>query len=452
MPSGAKKRKAAKKKKEAAKTNSAAQPRGNDDPKSQDEGQSDGGEVSSPAPQNLKNHHNPFNKGEGADKNDISSVRSIVSENKSVEGNCDVGEGTQKRVATDDGGIKNVRELKPDKNSEGQITSNLQMESMEDSQDGDSSSNSSDDEAGGEKNSVVAESLKLKEEAFNMVSKIAPVEVLVKLALPEEVIRSPEGKDSNSLAKSIPAVDSSKPVVSSSEEVVHVTKNVPVDNSVNTDAAKSKDNMEKSLPPLDKKTGSSSATDLVSQKDEAKVFPLLDNSGTSSSTMASASLKNKDKPLQSSNAPGVETRNEDKVFPLSENSATSSGAMGFASKEYEKKMMGSSSKENEKKLLQSLNALSVETRNDDKVFPLPENSGASSRAMGFSSKENENKLSQFSNAPSIETRNGTERIKDSEFPECSENQPLVASVPRTVEKASWKSCCGLFEVLTGSNR
>ncbi|KAG4958637.1 hypothetical protein JHK87_035270 [Glycine soja] len=45
-----------------------------------------------------------------------------------------------------------------------------------------------------------------------------------------------------------------------------------------------------------------------------------------------------------------------------------------------------------------------------------------------------------------------EHVKDSDTPECSDNQPLVASVPPVVRKTSWLSCCGLFDVLSGSNR
>ncbi|XP_019437532.1 PREDICTED: uncharacterized protein LOC109343600 isoform X2 [Lupinus angustifolius] len=45
-----------------------------------------------------------------------------------------------------------------------------------------------------------------------------------------------------------------------------------------------------------------------------------------------------------------------------------------------------------------------------------------------------------------------QHVDDSDTQESSENQPLVASAPRVVQKASWLNCCGLFEVLTGSGR
>ncbi|KRH18321.1 LOW QUALITY PROTEIN: hypothetical protein GLYMA_13G051300v4 [Glycine max] len=53
---------------------------------------------------------------------------------------------------------------------------------------------------------------------------------------------------------------------------------------------------------------------------------------------------------------------------------------------------------------------------------------------------------------SPESTIGAEHVKDSDTPECSDNQPLVASVPPVVRKTSWFSCCGLFDVLSGSNR
>ncbi|KAK9268265.1 hypothetical protein L1049_010708 [Liquidambar formosana] len=120
------------------------------------------------------------------------------------------------------------------------------------------------------------------------------------------------------------------------------------------------------------------------------------------------------------------------------------------------------SKESVEKLLPSLDengvvssavADLVSKQNEDKVLPfLDETAGTSSGTIGLALKDNEDKLLQSSNAPSIEIGNGAEHTKDYEIPESSENQPLVASAPRPVETTSWKSCCGILEVLTGSNR
>lgn len=93
-------------------------------------------------------------------------------------------------------------------------------------------------------------------------------------------------------------------------------------------------------------------------------------------------------------------------------------------------------------------------KNEENVLPLCDEVGrVSSGGMSSASKGNEDKPlcpSDHSGVPIVETSNVSENIKDSEEAnECSEHQPLVNSAPPPV-KTSWKSCCGLFSVLTGS--
>uniref|UniRef100_A0A5B6Z2Y1 Putative enolase-phosphatase E1 n=1 Tax=Davidia involucrata TaxID=16924 RepID=A0A5B6Z2Y1_DAVIN len=119
-------------------------------------------------------------------------------------------------------------------------------------------------------------------------------------------------------------------------------------------------------------------------------------------------------------------------------------------------------KENGKKMLpsedESTGVSSVMTdlgsqNKEDKVVSTPnENAAASSNAMGFAAQENEDKLLLSFNAPRVDTSIGVEHIKDSGIPESSDSQTQVASAPQAVQTTSWRSCCGLFEVLTGSNR
>ncbi|KAE9608237.1 hypothetical protein Lalb_Chr08g0233301 [Lupinus albus] len=59
-------------------------------------------------------------------------------------------------------------------------------------------------------------------------------------------------------------------------------------------------------------------------------------------------------------------------------------------------------------------------------------------------KKNENKVHPCSDI--------VDHVNDYETPECSEKQPLITSAPRVVRKTSWLNCCGLFDVLTGSDR
>ncbi|XP_059669291.1 uncharacterized protein LOC132314443 [Cornus florida] len=85
------------------------------------------------------------------------------------------------------------------------------------------------------------------------------------------------------------------------------------------------------------------------------------------------------------------------------------------------------------------------------VSPSTEHAAASSDVKGFAPQENKDKLMSF-NPPGVDTSSGAEHIKDTEVPECSESQPLVDSAPQVVQTTSLKSCCGLFEVFTGSAR
>ncbi|TYG48698.1 hypothetical protein ES288_D10G036300v1 [Gossypium darwinii] len=56
------------------------------------------------------------------------------------------------------------------------------------------------------------------------------------------------------------------------------------------------------------------------------------------------------------------------------------------------------------------------------------------------------------NSPPAEASNVTEKTQDSESHDHSKKQPLVASTPPAVQTTSFLSCCGLFDVLTGSGR
>ncbi|KAI3920314.1 hypothetical protein MKW92_010732 [Papaver armeniacum] len=79
--------------------------------------------------------------------------------------------------------------------------------------------------------------------------------------------------------------------------------------------------------------------------------------------------------------------------------------------------------------------------------------GASSIAMP-SSETAEDKTLPASVAPSVDTSygGGGDNSKVPETPESPEKEELLPIVPTIVQPASWKSCCGLFDVLTGSNR
>ncbi|XP_050367489.1 suppressor protein SRP40-like [Argentina anserina] len=87
------------------------------------------------------------------------------------------------------------------------------------------------------------------------------------------------------------------------------------------------------------------------------------------------------------------------------------------------------------------------------VTPMPiENGKASPSAAESVSKENGSKVSPSLDVSPSQTSNDAGSIKESNPPEYSESQPLVAPAPRVVEKTSWFGCCGILDVVTGSRR
>ncbi|XP_042516844.1 uncharacterized protein LOC122091080 [Macadamia integrifolia] len=92
--------------------------------------------------------------------------------------------------------------------------------------------------------------------------------------------------------------------------------------------------------------------------------------------------------------------------------------------------------------------------NEEISLPLSNETVGASDVIESVAKESEDKMLQPSDAPIVET-SGTgsaELPKDPAIPEISENQPLLGTIPPPIERTSWKSCCGIFDVLKGSNR
>ncbi|XWS15907.1 hypothetical protein CRYUN_Cryun34aG0042700 [Craigia yunnanensis] len=65
---------------------------------------------------------------------------------------------------------------------------------------------------------------------------------------------------------------------------------------------------------------------------------------------------------------------------------------------------------------------------------------------------NEGKFFPSSGTPTAESSNIAEKTQDSGPHDYSEKQPLVASTPPVAQRTSFLSCCGLFDVFTGSGR
>ncbi|KAI7734236.1 hypothetical protein M8C21_011549 [Ambrosia artemisiifolia] len=74
-----------------------------------------------------------------------------------------------------------------------------------------------------------------------------------------------------------------------------------------------------------------------------------------------------------------------------------------------------------------------------------------SKSNKASPKSEENSLQDFPNGNCRHCgRSSDDRVNELVTPECSEKQPLLASAPPPSERASWKNCCGIFELFSGS--
>ncbi|WCJ27334.1 hypothetical protein M5689_009086 [Euphorbia peplus] len=85
--------------------------------------------------------------------------------------------------------------------------------------------------------------------------------------------------------------------------------------------------------------------------------------------------------------------------------------------------------------------------NEDK---LPKSSSShTSYAQNIKASEASDSISA---ARTSEVSKDMKKAKDFEASENTESQPLVSSTPRIAQRTSFLSCCGLFDVFTGSNR
>uniref|UniRef100_A0A7N0RDX6 Uncharacterized protein n=2 Tax=Kalanchoe fedtschenkoi TaxID=63787 RepID=A0A7N0RDX6_KALFE len=79
-----------------------------------------------------------------------------------------------------------------------------------------------------------------------------------------------------------------------------------------------------------------------------------------------------------------------------------------------------------------------------------ESLGESSNVDSSVVKDAEVKVFPPSDSPVDVTRNGAGHLKDQEIQDPVENQTSRPQVPLSVQRTSWKGCCGLFEVFSGS--
>ncbi|XP_022715669.1 uncharacterized protein LOC111274914 [Durio zibethinus] len=405
MPSGAKKRKAAKKKKEQAantinsSTNNS--PCGNDDPKSQDERDSDSGDVGSSTSQDDHNHQHPFSQEEEEGKRAPSPVQSHVTEEKSVEEATRDAESIEKS-GLNDVDVKIEKEWEPKEDLE---STHVPIQHVEHDKSSSSSSSSGDESQALQKKS--------KEEACNLGSEVVLLNNEDKSAtiMSEEVQKVVENEtlgdvDRNYAEETVAVGNLVKTVLSVPEEVDYATE-IPANKSV-ADVVESrlKDSEEKSLP------SSNGISRVALAGNEGKFFPA---SGIPTAEISNVAEINQ------------ESRPHD--YSIQQNPEEVNYATEISANKSVADVVESGLKESEEKLLPSSNGIyRVELEgNEGKIYP-------------------------SSDTLAAETSNIAETNQESWSHDFSKKQPPVAPTPPVVQRTSLLSCCGLFDVFTGSGR
>ncbi|XP_043702604.1 serrate RNA effector molecule homolog [Telopea speciosissima] len=102
------------------------------------------------------------------------------------------------------------------------------------------------------------------------------------------------------------------------------------------------------------------------------------------------------------------------------------------------------------------NKIGLESKDKEEIsLPLSNEAAEASDLIDSTATKNEDRMLQYSDAPIIETSGSgsAELPKEPAIPESSENQPLLGAIPPPpVERTSWNSCCGIFDVLRGTDR
>ncbi|KAI5441021.1 uncharacterized protein LOC127078241 [Lathyrus oleraceus] len=458
MPSGAKKRKAAKKKKEIESSTSTNNPQGENELKSIDEKGSDGGEGDSP--RNQDEDHNQFNEGsDEVEEIEPSAVGVKSEEEVRKDSKVEEGEGGKEGVDVIEW------DMKSDESSENKDVSVVRVEAAEELNNGSGNS-------GGTSNDVVetGTAKHLKDESYNNNDSVKETAVS-----DEEAVNSIKGSVNSAAESSAGSVN----VVNSVSEIQSGdtgnnllekplgSQGVETDLAVKTNGdkvhvlpdenVKASSLEEHETREFDGKVSSSPVsqgveTDIVVNRNEDKVHVLPDENVETSSLEEPETREFDGKVSSSLVSQGVETdivvkTNEDKVHVLTDENVKTSSLEEPETREFDGKVSSSP-------VSQGAETDLTVKRNEDKVHNLPDENVKTSILEESETREFDGKVSSspVSQGPITESSNGVERFKDSNTAECSENQPPVASAPHIVQKTSWLSCCGLFEVLSRSNR
>ncbi|CAL5409131.1 unnamed protein product [Camellia sinensis] len=461
MPSGSKKRKAAKKKKEKGANNSTTHSHGDEDLKVHDEKESDGGEANSPASQDHYNHQHRFTEGEEEgmeQREDISSVRSMVTENESMVGVNSNGDSTEE-VAMKENNAQIEWELKHEADSDSKNGSIEYVESVKESHGGrmshdggrssSSSSSSSDDESHVvDKNIVVIEYRESKDDALNSVAESDAFEDVVKIARLPEITPVTDGvsviddynlavDEPKEEAYDTPSVNLVRPA--DLPEVTEVTDSVLVMDAYNLAADEPKD-----------QSYDAPSVNLVKPVDLPEVAQLKDDVPViEACSLVVGKLTEETYNSVVETIPVVGSENVSKEVVRANDSSTVESAICS-------NLLELGLKESEKnetlRVFPVVMDMGSQPKKDKVISTAVESSAVSSVATASSARVDEDKLFPSSSVPAVDNSNGPDLIKDSVITEASDSQPLVALAPRPVQTPFWKSCCGLLEVFAGSNR
>ncbi|GFY88686.1 hypothetical protein Acr_06g0006260 [Actinidia rufa] len=378
---------------------------GDDDLKVLDEKESDEGDTSSPTSQDHHNHQHAFTEGEEemVKSEDTSYVWSNFTEKEPVVGAESIGESTQKAALEESNVIQIDWDIKPEDYFDVENVGVEKNESVAKSHGGSSSSSSSssnsssDDESHVvEKNIVVIESGESKEGTPYSVTKTAAFNDSVKTADLPEATELTDGVlvvDACNLAVGGPEEEADDPVAA---EPLSVNLVKPAD-----------------LPEVTQVTDGVPIIEAYSlvveeaSKSVVETIPLVDSENVSKEV------------LHVNDSATVENPKSFSEYEsgLKENAKHESSGVSPASMD-----MGSEPKE-------------------DKMSPKAiQYSAVSSVAVSSGAQEDDDKLPQSSS------------VEDSAVTECSDSQPSVVLAARPVQTTSWTSCCGLFELFTGSGR
>lgn len=397
---------------------------------------SDGGEVSSPVSQDEAG--NSFGKGEEVElgkREDGLSAQVVVPESGSL------GEGDTREVGTkEEGGVEIEWELKLEDDSK---SKNISIESAEEVHGGGSSSSGSSSRSSSDDESEDVDKNIAEVETGLVVDTVEPVETGQVGAV--EPVQTGEVVESVELGETLAEVASQeiKKVEESDNKVTETGPSIKLDESLSSMVnqvsdsilARETENMvAEAVQVVDLARPTDCSSEVVNN-----VHDTVQNGETRNGDVENFPV------VESEKDSLVEETVEVIESAITENHNTSSAVELDLPKVGEKEIL----------TLDTNNADSlqlVDSGSENKELKTSEKAVTFSDAKDSASEVQEDKLELSYNSFVGNTGNGAVPVPDDQNPEYPRNQLPVASTSQAVQKASVKSCCGLFELFTSSDR